>query len=225
MPRRPRLRLASVPFHVIQRGHNRNPCFLRDEDYRRYLDELGSHARRHGVHVHAYVLMTNHVHLLATPSHPDALGMLMKAVGQRYVHYFNRTCERSGTLWGGRFRSCLVDSETYLLVCHRYIECNPVRAGMVSNPGAYRWSSHRANALGAPDIVTPHPSVSALGRDAYRDLFRQELDARVVNEIRDTTNSGFALGSEKFRRDVACLLGRRIEPQRRGRKPKKPQTE
>jgi putative transposase len=222
MPRRARLCLADVPFHVIQRGHNRNPCFFREEDYRRYLDELGVQALRHGVGIHAYVLMTNHVHLLATPPDADALGLFMKSLGQRYVHYVNRSYERTGTLWGGRFRSCLVDSESYLLVCHRYIECNPVRAGMVATPGAYRWSSYRANALGASDpVLTPHPCVAALGKNAYRDLFLQELDSAMLDRIRDTTNAGFALGSDRFRRDVARRLGRRVEALRRGRKPRR----
>jgi putative transposase len=227
MPRRPRLRVAGVPFHVIQRGNNRTACFFRDEDYQRYLNDLRAQARKHGVAIHAYVLMTNHVHLLATPQNPDGVGLLMKFLGQLYVQYVNRSYRRTGSLWEGRFRSCLVDTEGYLLYCHRYIECNPVRAGMAKRPGDYPWSSYRANAEGADDpLLTAHAVVQALGRTpverqaAYRELFRQDLEPGVVDQIRDTTNGGFALGSDRFRQDIAYTLGRYTERQRRGPKPK-----
>lgn len=171
--------------------------------------------------------MTNHVHLLLTPRAPDGVGLMMKFLGQAYVQYVNRSYQRSGSLWEGRFRSCLVDRENYLLQCHRYIECNPVRAGMVRHAGAYRWSSYRANALGAPDpVVTPHQAVVALGataderRAAYRGLFEQELGPEVIEEIREVTNGGFVLGSDAFRSAVGNRLGRPVGPQRRGPKPK-----
>jgi putative transposase len=191
MPRAPRPRLADVPFHVVQRGNNRAPCFFCDGDRRRYLEGLRRHGLQHGVATHAYVLMTNHVHLLVTPREPDALGAFMKFVGQLYAQYVNRRYGRSGSLWDGRFHSRLIDNESYLLQCHRYIECNPVRAGMARHPGAYPWSSYRANALGAPDpMVTPHPLIRALGRtaeesrSAYRDLFLRELQPDFVEHIR-----------------------------------------
>lgn len=148
MPRRARLLLPGVPLHIIQRGNNRQACFFGDDDYGFYLDWLTEHARKTGCKVHAYVLMTNHVHLLLSSSKPEGAGALMKALGQRYVQYVNRTYHRSGTLWEGRFRSCLVQEEAYLLACQCYIELNPVRAGMVRRPGDYRWSSYRANGLG-----------------------------------------------------------------------------
>jgi putative transposase len=227
MPRKPRLRVAGIPFHLIQRGNNRAACFFRDEDYARYLGYLRQLTVQHGVAVHAYVLMTNHAHLLMTPREPDGVGLVMKFLGQLYVQHINRTYRRSGTLWEGRFRSCLVDSEGYLLYCHRYIECNPVRAHMVEHPGDYPWSSYRANAQGTPSsLLSPHASVLALGRTAqerhaaYRELFREDLPPDVMHKIRDTTNGGFALGSDRFRQEIACTLGRRVERQKRGPKPK-----
>ena len=157
MPRRARLRIADAPLHIIQRGNNRNACFFADYDYGCYLHHLGELAARHACAIHAYVLMTNHVHLLLTPRGPDGASLLMKHLGQRYVQYVNRVYKRSGTLWEGRFRSSIVQAETYLLRCLRYIELNPVRAGMVDSPGAYRWSSFRANALGERNpLLTPH---------------------------------------------------------------------
>lgn len=148
MPRRPRVALPEVPLHLIQRGNNRQACFFAEEDYAFYLDHLAEQAIKQGCRVHAYCLMTNHVHLLVTPLAEGSVGALMKAVGQRYVQYVNRTYRRSGTLWEGRFRSCVLQDDAYLLACSRYIEMNPVRAGMVVHPGDYRWSSYRANGQG-----------------------------------------------------------------------------
>lgn len=225
MPRRPRLRLAGIPFHVIQRGNNRSACFHSEADYRRYLRDLLVQTRTHGVAVHAYALMTNHVHLLMTPDKDDGIGLAMKFLGQRYVQYFNRQHRRSGTLWEGRFRSCLVDNEGYLLWCHQYIESNPVRAGMVEHPGDYSWSSYRFNAHGVPNtLLTVHPCLEALGstaearRTAYRAMFPRELDAGLLAQIRGATNGGFALGSERFKREVARALGRVVTPRKKGPK-------
>ncbi len=128
MPRRARLAIAGIPWHIIQRGNNRSACFYDDVDYRKYLDLLEEQAHKHGCLVHAYALMTNHVHLLVTPERKDSAALMMKNLGQRYVQYINRTYCRSGTLWEGRFRSCLAQSEAYVLACYRYIELNPVRA-------------------------------------------------------------------------------------------------
>jgi len=138
MPRRARIAIAGIPWHVIQRGNNRSACFYAEEDYRRYLETLQEQATRHGCAIHAYVLMTNHVHLLLTPNRPDGVALLMKHLGQRYVQYINRTYRRSGTLWEGRFRSCLTQREDYVLSCYRYIELNPVRSDMVRHPRDYR---------------------------------------------------------------------------------------
>jgi len=183
MPRRPRVVLPHIPLHLIQRGNNRQVCFVADEDYRFYLDWLKEFAGKTGCRVHAYVLMTNHVHLLVSAERGASPGALMKALGQRYVQYFNRTYRRSGTLWEGRYRSCLTQAEDYLLACQRYIELNPVRAGMVAHPADYPWSSYRANAQGDEDVlVTPHEIYLGLGVTeasrlaAYRALFRSELE-------------------------------------------------
>lgn len=216
MPRRPRLKLAEIPLHIIQRGNNRSACFYAEEDYLFYLDHLGEACSKHGVDLHAYVLMTNHVHLLMTPKDGDGPSQVLKQLGQRYVQYINRTYRRSGTLWEGRFRSCLVGEEEYFFGCHRYIELNPVRAGMVTHPAEYRWSSYRRNAQGeASDLVHPHPLYLALGGDeatrcaTYREFFRYQLDPGLVDQIRSATNGGYALGSERFQKEVAAMLGRR----------------
>ena len=228
MPRRARLALPNVPLHLIQRGNNRQACFFADEDYRLYLDWLGEYADKTGCRVHAYVLMTNHVHLLVSTDKAGSAGSLMKALGQRYVQYVNRAYRRSGTLWEGRFRSCPVQEEAYLLACQRYIELNPVRAGMVAHPAEYPWSSYRANGQGETNArVHPHPLYLALGvndagrQAAYRELFRDELEPGLMDEIRRATNGNFALGNESFAAQVSAALGRRAAPGRPGR-PRKP---
>lgn len=228
MPRRARLSLPGVPLHIIQRGNNRQACFYADEDYRFYLDWLREYAGKTGCRIHAYVLMTNQVHLLLSAEQADGAGALMKSLGQRYVQYVNRTYRRSGTLWEGRFRSCLTQEEDYLLACQRYIELNPVRANMVEHPAEYRWSSYRANAQEEVNpLVTTHPLYLALGQEAasraaaYRELFRYQLDPGLIDEIRRATNGNYALGNEAFATQVAAALGRRAMPGKSGR-PKRP---
>jgi putative transposase len=227
MPRRPRVALASVPLHLIQRGHNRGACFFSDEDYALYLDYLGELGAKFGCAVHAYVLMTNHIHLLLTPQEAGCASLLMKHLGQRYVQYVNRAYGRSGTLWEGRFRSCLAQEEDYVLACYRYIELNPVRAQMVRHRRHYRWSSYRTTAEGkASEFLVPHAQYVALGRsetarrEAYRLLFRSELDPETVAEIRLATNGNFALGAERFRLQVEAVLGRKASRGKPGRPPK-----
>ncbi|WP_430229417.1 transposase [Nitrosomonas communis] len=224
MPRRARLTLPNVPLHLIQRGNNRQACFFAEEDYRLYLDWLTEYASKTGCNVHAYVLMTNHVHLLLSADRTESTGELMKALGQRYVQYVNRTYQRSGTLWDGRFRSCLIQEEDYLLACQRYIELNPVRAGMVAHPAEHRWSSYRANAQGEADaLVKPHSLYIALGLDnagrqrAYRELFRDELEPGLMGEIRRATNGNFVLGNERFAAQISAAVGRRATPGKPGR--------
>ena len=228
MPRRARVTLPNVPLHIIQRGNNRQACFHADEDYRAYLNWLAEYAREGDCAIHAYVLMTNHVHLLLTPHDTGSAGNLMKRLGQRYVQYVNRTYRRTGTLWEVRFRSCLTQEEDYVLTCHRYIELNPIRADLVGHPAEYRWSSYRANAQGeASGLLTPHPTYTALGTSAaerqaaYRELFRFELDPGRVDEIRQATNSNYALGSPLFKSQVEAALGRRVTPGKSGRPRKK----
>ena len=190
MPRRARIHLAGVPLHIVQRGHNRDACFFAEDDYLAYRHWWGEALKASACSLHAYVLMTNHVHLLLTPPDPREVPRLMISLGRRYVQYINRTYRRTGTLWDSRYKSSLVQEETYLLACQRYIELNPIRAGMVDAPGSYRWSSYRSNAVGEPDtLVSAHRLYLALGTDqvsrlaAYRKLFRHHLDAEALAEI------------------------------------------
>jgi putative transposase len=210
--------------HVIQRGNNRQACFYAEEDYRVYLDWLSKYADEAKCLIHAYVLMTNHVHLLLTPLRANGAGDLMKRLGQRYVQYVNRTYRRSGSLWEGRFRSCLTQEDEYVLGCYRYIEMNPVRANMVVHPGDYPWSSYGANAQGRlREVLTSHTLYDALGSSAaerqvrYQEMFRQQLESDLVNEIRQATNGNFALGSSRFQAQVEAALGRRVKRAKPGR--------
>jgi putative transposase len=207
MPRTARAVVPGIALHVIQRGNNRELCFFRESDRTVYLSYLRRFAPRCGCLVHAYCLMSNHVHLLVTPQTADACGALMKKLGQHYVQYVNRAHGRTGTLWEGRFRSCVAASERYVLACYRYIELNPVRAGIVSHPHEYRWSSHHANARAErDDLLAPHPAYAALAdgdaprRFQYRGLFEEALDARLVDEIRSATRNGRALGAPRIPR-------------------------
>jgi putative transposase len=224
MPRRPRITLPGVPLHLIQRGNNREACFFTDEYFRIYLDWLNECAKDSGCVIHAYALMTNHVHLLLTPQTTNGAGRLMKRLGQRYVQYFNRSYRRSGTLWEGRFRSCLTQEEDYVLGCYRYIELNPVRAKMVSHPAEYPWSSYRVNAQGeSSKLITPHSIYNSLGTEevtrkaSYRELFRYHLDPGLIDEIRAATNGNYVLGSSRFQKQVTAALNRRVTPGKSGR--------
>ena len=227
MPRRARVRHAGVPQHVIQRGNNRAVCFFAEADYLLYLDCLTEGSTRYGCDIHAYVLMTNHVHLLVTPETDESLSSMMRYLGSRYVQYVNHAYRRSGTLWEGRYKCSLIDSERYLLTCYRYIELNPVRAGMVEDAGGYRWSSYRAHASGQADaLIREHPCYLALGatgedrQTAYQELFRYQVDAVSLKAIREAANSGTALGSERFKDEIEAALGRSIRPGQPGH-PKK----
>ena len=224
MPRRQRLQVAGVPVHIIQRGNNRQACFFAEDDYLFFLDHLARIAKRVRCALHAYVLMTNHFHLLLTPELPAGPSLLMKFLGQRYVQYANRTYKRSGSLWEGRFRSSLVQTAHYVLGCYRYIEMNPVRANMVSHPIDYRWSSYGTNAQGTPvSWLTPHGEYLALGSDegmrqaAYRRLFATELDQQLLREIRVSTHGGYAIGSSRFREEIETALKLRATPRGPGR--------
>ena len=224
MPRRSRLNLADVPQHIIQRGNNRQATFFAEEDYRFYLDRLLEASRKYGCSIYAYVLMTNHVHLLASAQRCYGLSLMMQYVGRYFVRYINRAYRRSGTLWEGRFRASLVDKETYFLRCCRYVECNPVRAQMVVAPGNYPWSSYPCHAFGVPDkLVTTHEEYDRLGETvedrqrAYRELFRSELDSSELGQIRDTVNSGWPLGSDRFKDEIESALKCVVRPPKRGR--------
>ncbi|HUG79597.1 MAG TPA: transposase [Burkholderiales bacterium] len=232
MPRQERLVLPGVALHIVQRGNNRADCFGCESDRLVYLAHLRELSARHGCAVHVYCLMTNHVHLLLTPEDTEGCSTLMRDLGQRYVQYFNRRHERSGTLWEGRFRSCLVESARYALACHRYIESNPVRAGLSNHPDAYPWSSFRSNAgVHSDPMLSPHPEYLALGEraearhDAYRGLFEQPLDPSLVKEIRDATNAGYPLASDALKARVEQTLGCKLGRGKPGPRPKGPAVE
>jgi putative transposase len=226
MPRRPRLYLPGQPQHVVVRGHNRDPILARHEDFRYLYRCLREAIDRHGLAVHAWVFMHNHLHLLATPADEHALPRTMQSLGRRYAQYFNRSYRRSGALWEGRYKAALVDTDRYLLACYRYIEMNPVRAGIAREPAAYPYSSFHANALGKPDsVVTPHAvfldligervpgSESAQPtptpcRKAYLGLFSKALSRNDLTVIRRGTENGLGVGQAAFLLEVARLAGR-----------------
>jgi putative transposase len=215
MARLPGLDLPGIAQHVVQRGNDRQPCFARDGDYEHYRQELGEAALKHGCDVHAYVLMTNHVHLLVTPAAPGGVSRMMQAIGRRYVACFNARYRRTGTLWEGRFKSALVDSDRYVLACYRYIELNPVRAAMVADAGEHPWSSYHANACGRHEPrIRPHAAWTALGssdparRDAYRQLVQAGISEDERDEVRRCTAQQKAWGSARFQREIEALVGR-----------------
>ncbi|MBK9624780.1 MAG: transposase [Rhodocyclaceae bacterium] len=224
MPRRPRIHLDGVPLHIVQRGHNRQPCFLGEEDYQAYLYWLGEALAKECCALHAYALMTNHVHLLVTPERAEAIPRLIIALGRRYVQYFNVSHRRTGTLWDSRYKSSLIQAENYLLACQRYIELNPVRAGMVNDPAHYRWTSYRHHALGQVNpYLTPHACYLAIAdkgaarQASYRDLFRAELDQDALNDIRLALNQSQPLGNSRFYAAIEAATGQRREAKPRGR--------
>ena len=224
MARHRRLIIPGVALHVIQRGNNRNACFRGDNDYLAYLAHLRQLCAKHACNLHAYCLMTNHVHLLLTPNEESACSLLMRDLGRSYVRYFNDRHERTGTLWEGRFRSCLVESAEYVLACYRYIELNRVRASMVSMPDAYSWSSHGANTGAHADpMVQPHAEFTALSISAaqlgtaYKSLFEQPFDDALLKTIRDATNGGYPLASDTFKARISLPPGCRTNPGRPGR--------
>lgn len=205
MPRSPRLDVPGLPVHIVQRGNNRQACFHLDSDRTFFLYALQEACRDRQCQLHAFVLMTNHVHLLVTPLEKRGTSLLMMDLGRRYVRYFNDMHDRTGTLWEGRFRSSLVETRLYCLACYRYIELNPVRAGLVSGPEQYRWSSYRTNALGIPsDLITPHSEWLELGsrdvirRRAYRTLFEQNPVQHELEAIREALQGGRPVGGKEI---------------------------
>ena len=209
---------------IVQRGHNREPCFFAEADYGGYLHWLAAAPGDAQCALHAYALMTNHVHLLVTPRRVALVPKLLIALGRRYVQHINATHQRTGTLSDSRYKSSLIDAASYLLTCMRYIELNPVRAGMVRDPADFRWTSYRANGLGHSNrLLTPHAVYAGLGQDdsarraAYRDLFRLELDREVVSDIRLALDRGNPLGNQRFREAIERKPGRACLARPRGR--------
>lgn len=224
MPRPKRICIPGLPHHIVQRGNNRLATFYKAVDYTSYLIILGETATEHQVSIHAYALMTNHVHLLLTPSTEDGLSLTMQALGRRYVTHINQTYGRSGTLWEGRFKGSVIDGERYCLSCYRYIDLNPLRAGLVDQPADYRWSSFRSNGLGFADcLLTPHPLYEQLGATRqeraarYCELVNEQLDGNVIRHIRYGIRKGMPVGSDRFKADIEYHLGRRLGSGRVGR--------
>jgi putative transposase len=224
MARLPRLTLPDHPHHVIQRGNNRQAIFASAADRQMMLDLLDENARKFSVAIHAYVLMDNHFHLLATPQTLDGLPQMMQAVGRRYVRYFNGSQQRSGTLWEGRYKSTLIQTERYLLACMAYIDLNPVRAGMVTQARDYPWSSH-AHYIGmrTDKLVTPHPLVWALGNTpfareaAYAELVQAGITAGQQQALTDSALRGWALGEPDFVKKLQKMTERRVSKSTAGR--------
>ncbi len=224
MARLPRLVVPGQPHHLIQRGNDRRLIFRDDSDHEAFLKWLREAARQFHVAIHAYVLMPNHLHLLATPADDIGLGRMMQWVGRYYVPYFNHKYERSGTLWQGRYKTTVIDSEHYFLTCSRYIELNPVRAGMTNNPGDFRWSSyaHHVGAHSDP-LITDHALYWALGNTpfareaAYVELTRQALSSDQITALSEATLKGWALGSDQFKSHLERQTERRVRPAKRGR--------
>ena len=227
MPRRARIVIPRVPVHLIQRGHNRRACFLDEEDFEYYLHWLEFFATKFGCEIHAYVLMHNHVHIAVTPHARDALSLLMKSLNQRFVAHVNKCRQRTGTLWEGRFKSCLILDPEYFLTCMRYIELNPVRAGIVDHPREYRWSSYKANAEGSENsCIAPHLHYLSLGandverRAAYRQFIAGAPNEIATNLIRCATNANHVIGDASCELELGDALAHRLPPGQRGR-PKK----
>ena len=218
MPRLPRFVITGQPQHLIQRGNNRQDIFNEHGDYHFYLEKLKEAADKHQCDIHAYVLMTNHVHLLVTPHRDDSIGKMMQMLGRYYVQYFNARNKRTGTLWEGRYKATLIDTQQYLLTCMRYIELNPVRAGnMADHPSHYPWSSYRYHALGQRnELITAHREYVRLGatgaqrQAAYRQLFRTHIPEKTLEAIREATNKAWALGSERFLQRMTRQLDRAV---------------
>lgn len=223
MARLPRFYIPGYPQHVIQRGNNRAACFYEKGDYQLYLTYLKEAAAKYQVAVHAYVLMTNHVHLLVTPQDKDGISRMMQSIGRKYVQFFNHKYSRTGTLWEGRYKSTLVDTDNYLFTVYRYIEMNPVRAGIVKQPIAYPWSSFKGNALGKDiPLLTPHELYTQLGKTnnarqaAYRQLFNIYIAEQDLTVIREATNKGWVLGDDEFKTRLSIKTGRRCSSMGRG---------
>jgi putative transposase len=224
MARLPRLTVPGYPHHVIQRGNNRQPIFLDAADYEQFLLLLGEYAQREKVAVHAYVLMGNHVHLLLTPETDSGVPVMMQAVGRRYVQYFNQRYQRTGTLWDGRYKSTLVDTDRYLLACMVYIDLNPVRAGIVSKPADYHWSSYGHYAgLRNDKLIVPHALCWALGNTpfareaAYVDLVGQGISLDQQKDLTESVLKGWALGAPGFMARLQKHTPRRPQPKPAGR--------
>jgi len=225
MPRKPRMYLSGVPAHIVQRGNNRGNCFFKENDYQFYLDCLSVGLRRYKVSLHAYVLMSNHVHLLMTPDNEFGISQVMQHLGRQYVCYINKTQNRTGTLWEGRHKASLVSAEDYLLTCYRYIELNPVVANIVKSIDDYPWSSYAHNGLGVKNnLISEHDVYSRLGLSAnqrrlhYRELIQNKVLTYDDNQkIKKCSQFNFPLGNKSFQKKIELELGYSVGFDKRGR--------
>lgn len=231
MARQPRLTVAGYPHHVIQRGNDRQPIVRDDADREKLVALLTEQSAIFKVAVHAYVIMDNHFHLLVTPATGEGLPKMMQAVGRSYVRYFNNLYQRTGTLWEGRYRSNLIESERYLLTCMVYIDLNPVRAGVVTQPADFRWSSHRhCIGLASDKLVTPHALFWGLGNTpfareaAYVQMVQAGLATSEAVQLTQSALSGWALGADEFMSALQQVTSQRLVPGKAGRPLKKPKT-
>ena len=223
MPRRKRMYLPDYPYHIVQRGNNREACFIELENYQFYLKLWKECASRYGISVHAYCLMTNHIHFLVTPETKDSISRTMQVVGSRYGYYLNKSYKRTGTVWEGRHKSSLIQSERYLLTCMRYIELNPVVASMVAKPEQYRWSSYLVNAWGRPGALQPHTEYIRLGDTtqsrchAYRELFKHQISECDIHLIERASEYCHPVGDDRFKRQIEMRYGVNLGHAARGR--------
>ncbi|PAJ73586.1 transposase [Pseudoalteromonas sp. NBT06-2] len=224
MPRKVRFYTAGIPSHIVQRGNNKQVCFFCDDDYGFYMKVLNEALIANNVKLHAFVLMTNHVHLLMTPSDHEGISKVMQNVGRKYVRYINRIYNRTGTLWEGRHKASLIDSGRYFLICQRYIELNPVRAKMVDLPQEYNWSSYQHNGVGKIiECITPHDEYLKLGQSKqsrlnnYRDLFLHHISSEQIQHIRECLIHNYPFGDEKFKTQLEQTLEVKVGQFKQGR--------
>jgi putative transposase len=221
MTRQARIVVPGIPMHIVQRGNARMACFREERDYLVFMALVQEASHSAECRLHAYCLMPNHVHLLVTPVQPVSSAKMMSALCQRYSRFFNNKYRRTGTLWESRFRSCLVDSDQYLLACHRYIEMNPVRAGLANRPADYPWSSCAGNSgLREDSLLTPHPQLKELGFHSYVGMLSDVLEPTILEEIRRSTAGGYPFGGSPFKEMVEKQTVRPIERRRPGPKTK-----
>lgn len=223
MPRRARMYIPGLPYHIVQRGNNREACFIEPENYQHYLTLWKDCAKRYGLSVHAYCLMTNHIHFLVTPHSDTAISKATSVIGSRYAYYFNRTYKRTGTLWEGRHKSSLIQSEHYFLSCMRYIELNPVAANIVSKPEEYKWSSYMVKAWGKESALIHHDEYLRLDKDkatrcyAYRELFKYQLSEHDIHLIEKAEEYCQPVGNDRFKKNIEDKYGVKLGQMTRGR--------
>lgn len=224
MPRRPRIVLPNIPVKLLQKTSNKQKCFRSDQDYRYYLQLLKQYTSESSCAIHAYALLPDHIHLLLTPTHVTSVASLMKNLGQNYTQYYNRTYQRKGSLWAGRFRSSVIDEDNFFFPCLIFIEMNPVFARLVKRPKDYQWSSYRINAYGEPDeLVGRHRKYINLGNNqndrqtAYRQLFRDKLPTETIKSIQRATGGNYVLGDENFAARISRITGLQVTPLKQGR--------